>query len=96
MKQIEQAVQEGCWTCGLLLAAIEQLWVPMYPDFKTNPGGDLYLRYDAERFTIHCQTKHPPIQIYCTAGKISPYLLEDTVINNCLIIRQVARRLIDL
>ncbi|RYO97755.1 hypothetical protein DL763_002551 [Monosporascus cannonballus] len=64
IKQIEQAAREGCWMCGLLLAAVERLWMPDDPEVKTNPG-ELYLRYDAERFTINCQTKHPPLQIYC-------------------------------
>ncbi len=68
VKQIEQAAREGCWTCGLLLAAVERLWVPDHPEIKTNPG-QLYLRYDVERFTIHCQTQHPPLQIYCSASQ---------------------------
>lgn len=83
VKQIEQAAQEGCWTCGLFLAAVEQFWVPIEPEIKTNPG-ELYLRYDAERFTIHCQTKHPPLQIYSTIGQRSPHRWDDTNIDNCL------------
>ncbi|RYP08281.1 hypothetical protein DL764_002015 [Monosporascus ibericus] len=72
IKQIEQAAREGCWTCGLLLSAVERLWVPDDPEVKTNPG-DLYLRYDAERFTINCQTKHPPLQIYCAEDQPQAY-----------------------
>ena len=62
---VQKAAKEGCWPCGLCLAAIEQLWVPDDPGFMTGQG-QFYVRYDTERFTIHGQVKHPIIHIYTT------------------------------
>ncbi|RYO88153.1 hypothetical protein DL766_000712 [Monosporascus sp. MC13-8B] len=61
--QVRKAAEEGCWPCGLYLAAVEGFWAPGDPDFVAGPG-EFYLRYDAERFTIQGQTRHPILQIY--------------------------------
>ncbi|RYP47329.1 hypothetical protein DL768_006580 [Monosporascus sp. mg162] len=69
---VRKAAGEGCWVCGLILAAVERFWTPEDPEFMAGPG-EFRVRYHAERFTIHGQRGHPILQIYSAEGQPQVY-----------------------
>lgn len=67
VKDVRQRASEGCWLCQCVLNAT-RLWNDDFPG-ETEKLLQLYIRFDAERFTVRGPQNLPVIQIYSPFGK---------------------------